>query len=273
MSVRESTNGSHSNVELSASRPLLCDCQRANDSGEIKSVLPADESLTPGIIYVLIAGLSGSVLTRTRSLPIRWLTPPLFTLAALPYFLPKTSHNLRSYLSDVEDKNFPEFAQRHDQIVGTAANHWDLLKERVGSASDKAEGWGNQAVKGIENSTGLRVGDVIKKGQDKIHEQRQKLEGGFRLPSEGVKMETVGYAVETKPVAEIVAPVDPKSSTTLPNAKAVVEKPLVVPAQAAEAQSSPIDIAPITTTPPVAVVEPPKKQQSSPKADEGKRLV
>lgn len=187
-------------------------------------------------------------MTRTRSLPVRWLTPPLFTLAALPYFLPKTSHNLRSYLSNVEDRHFPEFAQRHDQFIGTAENHWEMLKDRVGSASTKAEGWGNQAVQGIEQSTGLRVGNVLKQGQEKIHQQRQKLDGGLRVPAEGIKMETVGYVVETKPVAEIVAPVDP-ASHTLPNATAAVERPLVVPAQLAEAQGSPIDIAPVTPTP------------------------
>jgi organizing structure protein 2 len=239
-------------------------------------VLPKDESLTPGIIYVLIAGLSGSVLTRTRAFPVRWLTPPVFALAAMPYFLPKTSHNLRNYLSDVEDKYVPELAQRHDSVNAGLSNHWEMLKDRLGSASQKAEGWGNQAVRGIESSTGLRVGDAIKKGQEKVEQQRQKMEGGIRMPAEGVKVQTVGYVVETKPVAEIVAPVSADgSSKNAINAKAAVERPLVVPApsQTQTPSSSPLEISPVSPIAPVAVVETPAKNTSKPKADEGKRLV
>jgi organizing structure protein 2 len=42
--------------------PLAC------VTGEVKSVLPKDESLTPGILYVGVAGLAGSVLARNRKL-------------------------------------------------------------------------------------------------------------------------------------------------------------------------------------------------------------
>lgn len=34
--------------------------------GEVKSVIPKDEALTPGILYVGVAGLAGSVLARNR---------------------------------------------------------------------------------------------------------------------------------------------------------------------------------------------------------------
>jgi organizing structure protein 2 len=35
-------------------------------TGEVKSVLPKDEPLTPGILYVGVAGLAGSVFARNR---------------------------------------------------------------------------------------------------------------------------------------------------------------------------------------------------------------
>ncbi|ORX35784.1 apolipo protein O-domain-containing protein [Kockovaella imperatae] len=179
---------------------------------EVKSVLPKDESLTPGIIYVLIAGLTGSVLTRTRAFPIRFLAPPLLTLAAMPYFLPRTSHNLRAYLSDVEDKHFPEIGASHDQLNARLAMHWDMLTNRLGSATQDAKGWGERAVQGIENSTGLRVGDAVQRGREKVAAEREKLKTMVPVTADGAaSFETVGYVVEARPVAEIVRPVeDPK---------------------------------------------------------------
>ncbi|WVQ80733.1 hypothetical protein IAT38_002838 [Cryptococcus sp. DSM 104549] len=173
---------------------------------EVKSVLPPDEQLNPGLIYVLIAGLSGSVLTRTRSLPIRFLAPPLFTLLAFPYFLPKTSHNIRSYLSAVEDKNFPEFAAKHDHIVGTGVAHWGQLWSRVGEAGEDAREWGHRAVEGVEKTTGLRLGEAV----SKVEREKERLvqeKKAVAVPAQ--KYETVGYVVEQKPVAEVVVPVEP----------------------------------------------------------------
>ncbi|TYJ54147.1 hypothetical protein B9479_005245 [Cryptococcus floricola] len=173
---------------------------------EVKSVLPSDEPLNPGLIYVLISGLSGSVLTRTRSLPIRFLAPPIFTLLAFPYFLPKTSHNIRSYFSNLENKHFPEFAAKHDHIVQTGIAHTSGLFYRIGDAAEDAREWGHKAVEGVEKTTGLRLGEAVsrvEKEQGRLAEQK-----AVAVPVQ--KYETVGYVVEQKPVAEVVAPVEPK---------------------------------------------------------------
>ncbi|ORY32828.1 apolipo protein O-domain-containing protein, partial [Naematelia encephala] len=172
---------------------------------EVKQILPRDEPLTPGIIYVLIAGLSGSVLTRTRSFPIRWLTPPLLTLAAMPYFLPKTSHNIRQYLSDVEDHHFPAFAAEHDRIFSTAVAHSQMTLDRLGGLRDKAREAAEKAGRKVEDATGLKVGDVV----SRIDREKERLEAASeqQLSKSGQKMEVVGYVVEQKPIAEIVAPV------------------------------------------------------------------
>lgn len=172
-------------------------------SGEVKSVLPPDEPLTPGIIYVLIAGLTGSVLSRTRAFPIRFLAPPLFTLAAMPYFLPKTAHNLRQYLSNVEDQRFPDLAARHDSLNANLEMHWEMVRNRVSGAGQGMERWSRSAVEGIERGTGLKVGDVVKRGQATVDQLRERVEGGGK----GTQYERVGYVVEQTPVAEIVRPV------------------------------------------------------------------
>ena len=174
---------------------------------QVKTLLPPDESLTPGIIYVLVAGLTGSVLTRTRAFPLRFLTPPLFVLAAMPYFLPKTSHNLRAYLSEMEDRNFPELAASHDQLNDRLSMHWHMLTDRLGSAGGEARTWGEKAVSGFENTTGLKVGENMRKSRDRLEEQRERLQGRVMAQTQGVPVEIVGYVAEVTPVAEIVRPV------------------------------------------------------------------
>lgn len=98
------------------------------------------------------------MLTRTRSFPVRFLAPPLFTLAALPYFLPKTAHNLRAYLSEVEDKAFPEFAEKHDQFNSNLSMHWHMALDKLRGAGSDVDGWARKARQGIQESTGLNVG-------------------------------------------------------------------------------------------------------------------
>ncbi|KAK8864482.1 hypothetical protein IAR55_001732 [Kwoniella newhampshirensis] len=178
---------------------------------EVKSILPPDEPLNPGLIYILISGLSGSVLSRTRSLPIRFLSPPLFTLLAFPYFLPKTSHNIRQYLSDVEDKRFPEFAARHDHFVGTGLAHFGMLRSRIEDVGEDAREWGHKAFQGVEKTTGLRVGEVVsrvEKEKERLLAQQAK---SAPIPQGGEQeYKTIGYVVEQKPVAEVVVPVAPE---------------------------------------------------------------
>ncbi|WVN88389.1 uncharacterized protein L203_103596 [Cryptococcus depauperatus CBS 7841] len=178
---------------------------------EVKSVLPHDEYLTPGIIYVLVASLSGSVLTRTRSLPVRFLAPPLFTLLAFPYFLPKTSHNIRGYFSKLEDKYFPEFAAKHDHFVQTGVAHSSMLWSRLGNATEDAREWGHNAVEGMEKTTGLKLGEAMSKVErERLEQEKQK---AIAAPVQ--RFETVGYVVEQKPVAEVVVPVESQQQKTL----------------------------------------------------------
>lgn len=63
---------------------------------------------------------------------------------------------------------------------------------------------GQRAVEGVENATGLKVGEAVRRGQERV--EREKEKGHEVLPLE---VKTVGYVVEQKPVAEIVVPVAP----------------------------------------------------------------
>ncbi|EIW68080.1 hypothetical protein TREMEDRAFT_45042 [Tremella mesenterica DSM 1558] len=158
----------------------------------VKAVLPPDEPLLPGSIYVLVSSLTASVLTRSRSFPIRFISPPLFALISLPYFLPKTSHNLQRVLSDLEDTHMPEFSQRHERFVSTGVAHFNMTLERIKGSGDDLRGWTKEAVEGVEKKTGLRLGQTYSSKVDKV------------------EVERVGVLVEEKPVGEVVRLVETK---------------------------------------------------------------
>ncbi|KAG4302409.1 hypothetical protein PCK1_001391 [Pneumocystis canis] len=60
-----------------------------------KELAPSNGEILSGGIYVLIAGMSGLILTRKRIFPIRFITPAVTSLAASTYFFPETHKNLR----------------------------------------------------------------------------------------------------------------------------------------------------------------------------------
>lgn len=123
---------------------------------------------------MLVAGLTGSVLTRTRSFPVRFLAPPLFTLAAMPYFLPKTSHNIRAYLSDVEDRVAPEFAAKHDHFNSMMNMHWNMALDKLRGAGGDVDGWARRARQGVQDATGLNVGSGSAASQAKQWAQQAR---------------------------------------------------------------------------------------------------
>ena len=79
----------------------------------MRSLIAPDEPLTPGILYVGVATLTGSVLARNRIFWRLTLPPALFILS-LNHFLPKTSHNVLSYLGSLEDAHFPTLSEKHE---------------------------------------------------------------------------------------------------------------------------------------------------------------
>jgi organizing structure protein 2 len=244
-------------------------------AGEVKSVIPKDETLTPGLIYVLVAGLTGTVLTRTRSFPVRFLAPPLFTLAALPYFLPQTAHNLRRYVSDLEDKHAPELAASHDRFNQALELHWHMGLDKLRGASDEARVWSSQAVHSVEEATGLKVAEAVRLGQDRVQVAKAKVAEAAERTTEKIKTPpppVVEQVIEVQPIAVIVAPVEPAFE-----AQAVVVP--VVAAEPVEVIVAATPVAPadaLAAAPAKAAGDKPEKPRdlvAKPVADSGKRLV
>lgn len=144
--------------------------------------------------------------------------------------------------------------------MATSESHFSMLKDRVGGASKEVENWSKSAVEGIERGTGLKVGDVVRRGQEAAGKVRNELEA--KVPAEGVKMEKVGYVVEQRPVAELVRPVSAAPASA--PAKSAPAAPAPTPA----APSAPA-AAPSTPSAPAAAAAPAPVEQKKPE----RRLV
>lgn len=100
-------------------------------------------------------------------------------------------------------------ARSHDDLNRQIGGAWRQSVSAVSGAGEQAKGWSKKAVQRVEDTTGLRVGEGMRKAQEVASgEVRRRVEEARSL-KEG-KTETVGYVVEQRPVAEIVRPVEGK---------------------------------------------------------------
>lgn len=92
------------------------------------------------------------------SLPIRLVSPPLFFLASINYFLPKTSHNLSLYYQEIEARHLPASVKsQRESIAQSLRSAWGSTKESVHIATDKVEGGWKGGLARVQEETGLKV--------------------------------------------------------------------------------------------------------------------
>ncbi|KZT58168.1 hypothetical protein CALCODRAFT_433078 [Calocera cornea HHB12733] len=127
---------------------------------KVKEIVPADEPMTPGILYVGVATLTGSVLGRNRML-LRILLPPTFFLASMSYFLPRTSHNIYAYIQELESLYLPSLAVQHTQIENLAASTMTQAKQAYEQSTDWLAGEVKRGVGAVEGATGVKVGEAF----------------------------------------------------------------------------------------------------------------
>ena len=98
-------------------------------TGRVKSLIPPDENLTPGALYVGVAALTGSVLARQRGLFLRFLLPPTLFVLSMNHFLPKTTQNISDYVMSLEREYAPGFAHTHETAIAHTAMTWEMAKK------------------------------------------------------------------------------------------------------------------------------------------------
>ena len=120
----------------------------------VASLAPPRESgekLTPGLVYVLVAGMAGSIVARNRNILLRGATPLALGLGAAWTVLPVTMGNVSELLWKYEQR-VPAVAEAHiktregiEQGIYFAKVHANLAQrkvhEGVTEVREAIEGW------------------------------------------------------------------------------------------------------------------------------------
>ncbi|KAF9468347.1 apolipo protein O-domain-containing protein [Collybia nuda] len=156
----------------------------------VKAIISPEESLTPGLLYVGVATLSGSIIARNRFLPTRLLLPPAFLLISANHFLPKTTTNLRSYFASLEETYFPSFAEKHE----TANQHTLMTWERIKDTTQNGRGWLNKGaektMEKIQETTGLKLKETLGWTHVVAHKVEGKVAEAVKVAEEKVRQTT-----------------------------------------------------------------------------------
>lgn len=110
-----------------------------------------NEHLLPGGLYVLVAAMAGSIVSRNRNILIRATFPLAVGIGAGWIVLPHTMRNVGDLVWKFEERA-PVVAINHLRVKGAVAEGWKQVKERgevtgkwadekVKEAREAAEGW------------------------------------------------------------------------------------------------------------------------------------
>jgi len=173
----------------------------------VKSIISPNESLTPGLLYVGIATLSGSIIARNRVLATRLLLPPTFLIICANHFLPETTANLSAYLGSLEEAYFPTLTQKHDIVNAHSHMAWEQMKEATLNGRDQLSRGAVGAVEKIQEVTGLKLRETLgleAKAIDVVDATGRKVleaKSAVEKKVEDVKVETREKAEDVKRLA------------------------------------------------------------------------
>jgi len=96
----------------------------------------------PGVLYVLVAAMAGSIVSRNRNMLLRASVPFAVGIGTAWVVLPYTSRNVADLIWRYEERA-PLIAENHLRIRGAAEEGWKQAKIR-GEATRK---WSDEMVK------------------------------------------------------------------------------------------------------------------------------
>lgn len=120
----------------------------------IRSLAPPKESgerIFPGALYVLVASMAGSIVTRNRNLLLRASVPAAVGITAAYAVLPITTNNVGNLIWSYEEK-YPVIADTHlrtkariNHFIETGKAHAGMtvgmVQDKVHDVRDGMEGW------------------------------------------------------------------------------------------------------------------------------------
>lgn len=113
-----------------------------------------------------VSTLLGSILTRTRAFPLRFLAPPLFAIGSSTYFLPKTAHNLNLYIQELEKEYAPSVYEQHRLVADHAKLGLRRAQGYLQGLGAKTEQVAEEGRKKFEQTSGLTLQQSRKASSD-----------------------------------------------------------------------------------------------------------
>ncbi|KAG0217259.1 hypothetical protein BGX33_011018 [Mortierella sp. NVP41] len=115
---------------------------RTHSHANSRSVVAPEEELFPGLAYVALAGLTGSLVARKGSVLMKTLSPVAFASAAGYYFLPHTTRNLLG----VDQASYDKWSASHASSSTSSHTSTSALP-RADLASKAREAWHSADIK------------------------------------------------------------------------------------------------------------------------------
>lgn len=120
----------------------------------IASLAPSQQSgekLMPGAIYVLVAAMTGSIISRNRNIVLRAAVPFAVGIGAGWAVLPVTMRNVANLAWEYE-RRFPVIADSHIRTRESVENAWrmarvhskqavSIVDEKIAEVREKTEDW------------------------------------------------------------------------------------------------------------------------------------
>ena len=107
--------------------------------GSLAPPKESDEKLMPGVIYVLVAAMAGSIVSRNQNILVRAAVPLAAAVGTSWLVVPITSRNVGDLLWRYEQRS-PFISQNHLRIRGAAEEAWTTARqtgEKVASVADQ----------------------------------------------------------------------------------------------------------------------------------------
>ena len=110
-----------------------------------------NEKLMPGGIYVLVATMAGSIISRNRNILFRLATPLITGVVTAHYVIPRTTRNVENLIWNYEERvpvirdNHLRISQGIRHFIETGKAHSQMgmamAEEKVQDARQSVEGW------------------------------------------------------------------------------------------------------------------------------------
>lgn len=106
----------------------------------VSNLRAEDEELVPNALYVLIGGLTGTIITRRSNFVVRGATFVVGAGLAMRYFMPNTFYNLTNQVEKYERK-VPQVAEARDNVVKAYDSSSGKVQTFVKDARETVRKW------------------------------------------------------------------------------------------------------------------------------------